>query len=39
MLREEDGMRGRDERLNFSERDKGRVRKELIEGLMNEENE
>ena len=32
-------MRGSDGRLNFSEKDKGRVWKEHMERIMNEENE
>ena len=32
-------MRGSDERLNFSEKDRGRVWKEHMERVMNEENE
>jgi len=32
-------MRGSDERLNFSEKDRGRVWKEHMERIMNEENE
>ena len=32
-------MRGSDDRLNFSEKDKGEVWKERMEKIMNEENE
>ena len=32
-------MRGSDGRLNFSKKDRGRVWKELMENIMNEENE
>ena len=32
-------MRGSDERLDFSEKDRGRVWKEHMERIMNEENE
>ena len=32
-------MRGKDGRLNFSEKDRGRVWKEHMERIMNEENE